>query len=121
MAGSRSRTSCRREPRQVPLVSAGATILGDGVLASGEKLNVVFSQLAPWQYDVRQQNLKRTYRHVSFLTNRLLANMGAAGSTPLLERFHRPADAAGAEKRCLDGFYLDMPQEWDDPYRFFRW
>ena len=23
--------------------------------------------------------------------------------------------------RWLDGFYLDVPQEWDDPYRFFRW
>ena len=23
--------------------------------------------------------------------------------------------------RWLDGLYLDQPQEWDDPYRFFRW
>lgn len=23
--------------------------------------------------------------------------------------------------RWLEGFYLDKPQEWDDPYRFFRW
>ncbi|MCS7254770.1 MAG: hypothetical protein NZ781_12205 [Armatimonadetes bacterium] len=23
--------------------------------------------------------------------------------------------------RWLTGFYLDTPQEWDDPYRFFRW
>ena len=26
-----------------------------------------------------------------------------------------------AEGRWLEGFYLDVPQEWDDPYRFFRW
>lgn len=23
--------------------------------------------------------------------------------------------------RWLDGFYLDVPEQWDDPYRFFRW
>jgi len=23
--------------------------------------------------------------------------------------------------RWSEGFYLDRPQEWDDPYRFFRW
>jgi hypothetical protein len=23
--------------------------------------------------------------------------------------------------RWLEGFYLDAPEEWDDPYRFFRW
>jgi hypothetical protein len=25
------------------------------------------------------------------------------------------------EGRWLQGLYLDAPQEWDDPYRFFRW
>ena len=25
------------------------------------------------------------------------------------------------EGRWLEGFYLDTPEEWDDPYRFFRW
>jgi hypothetical protein len=66
-----------------------------------------------------QYNVRRTYRRASFLVTRLLANLGAAGETPLLERFARPADAA--EKRWLSGFYLDEPEEWDDPYRFFRW
>jgi hypothetical protein len=109
-----------REPRQIPLVSGGAIPFGDGVLASGDTGNIVFSQLAPWQYDVRQQNLKRTFRHVSFLVSRLLGNMGVSGTTPLLDRFHRPI--AGKDgKRFLDGFYLDVPAEWDDPYRFFRW
>jgi len=27
----------------------------------------------------------------------------------------------GEKGRWLDGFYLDQPEEWDDPYRFFRW
>jgi len=26
-----------------------------------------------------------------------------------------------AEGRWTSGLYVDQPQEWDDPYRFFRW
>jgi len=25
------------------------------------------------------------------------------------------------EGRWLQGLYLDQPEAWDDPYRFFRW
>jgi hypothetical protein len=111
-----------RDPRELPLVSGGATVISNGVLAKAEHANVVFCQLAPWQFDGSQQsNLKRTHRRASFLVSRLLANMGVAGSTPLLERFHSPVDASAAEKRWLDGLYMDVPEEWDDPYRFFRW
>ena len=31
------------------------------------------------------------------------------------------AVASGEPNRWLHGFYLDEPEEWDDPYRFFRW
>ncbi|MCX5646403.1 MAG: hypothetical protein NTZ17_17235 [Phycisphaerae bacterium] len=110
-----------RDPRQLPLVSAGAWIVGDGVLAKAERANVVFCQLAPWQFEGAASNLRRTHRHVSFLVSRLLANMGVSGSTPLLDRFHQPVDAAKPEKRWSNGLYLDQPEEWDDPYRFFRW
>jgi len=111
-----------REPRKLPLVSAGATVIGDGVLAKAENLNVVFCQFAPWQFDYKKlYNLKRTFRRTSYLLTRLLANMGAAGETPLLERFGTPVDSSKAEKRWLKGLYMDTPQEWDDPYRFFRW
>jgi len=50
---------------------------------------------------------------------RLLANMGAAGKTPLLAHFSRTVGED--ETRWLDGLYLDVPEVWDDPYRFFRW
>jgi hypothetical protein len=110
-----------RDPRQLPLVSAGAWIVGDGVLAKAKDANVVFCQLAPWQFEGPQSNLRRTHRHVSFLVSRLLANLGVASSTPLLDRFHQPVDAAKPEKRWSNGLYLDQPEEWDDPYRFFRW
>jgi hypothetical protein len=76
----------------------------------------------PWSFNYSEQyNLRRTYRRASFLLTRLLANMGAAGSTPVLDRFHSPVDTAKGERRWLDGLYLDAPIEWDDPYRFFCW
>jgi beta-galactosidase len=111
-----------RDPRQLPLVSAGATIIGDGVLAQSKDANIIICQLAPWQFDYHNNyGLKRTYRRTSFLVNRLLAGQGVSGSTPILTRFSSPVAAAKPEKRWLDGLYLDQPEEWDDPYRFFRW
>jgi hypothetical protein len=111
-----------RAPRELPLVTAGATVLGNGILAKADNANVVFCQLVPWQFDPKKpMNLKRTFRRASGLVTRLAANMGAAGSTPLLARFRDPVEASKSEERWLDGLYLDTPEEWDDPYRFFRW
>ena len=111
-----------REPRVQPLVSAGVEIIGDGVLAKAKNFNIVFCQMAPWQFNGKEpQNVRRTFRRSSYLLTRLLANMGVAGSTPVLERFSKPIDSSKEEKRWLEGLYLDVPEEWDDPYRFFRW
>jgi len=112
-----------RAPQDFPLVSDGATVVGDGVLATAQRGNVVLCQLVPWQFDYskEQHNVKQTYRRASFLVTRLLGNMGIEGSTPVLARFSSPVDAGNAEKRWLEGLYLDQPEEWDDPYRFFRW
>ena len=75
-----------------------------------------------WLFNYGEQyNVRKTYRRASFLLTRLLANLGAAGSTPVLARFHRPVDKAQTQARWRDGLYLDMPEEWDDPYRFFCW
>jgi hypothetical protein len=111
-----------RDPREMPQVRGGAAVVGNGVLARVDKLNVVFCQLVPWQFDPdKLMNLKRTFRRTSCLVTRLAANMGAEASTPLLERFRSPVAAGKARRRWLDGLYLDVPGEWDDPYRFFRW
>jgi beta-galactosidase/beta-glucuronidase len=111
-----------RDPRELPLVSGGAAAVGDGVLANVENADVVFCQLVPWQFDPKKQmNLKRTFRRCSCLVTRLAANMGAAGPTPILARFRSPVEASKGERRWLDGLYLDAPEEWDEPYRFFRW
>jgi hypothetical protein len=111
-----------RAPRPMPLVAAGARVIGDGVMAVAGDGNVVFFQMAPWQYDYRNNfGLKRTYRRASFTVNRLLANMGAAGETPLLDRFSKPLGILEKDNRWAYGFYLDQYEEMDDPYRFFRW
>jgi hypothetical protein len=113
-----------RDPRVLPLVTGGAgvTAIGNGVLAHAVGANVVFCQLVPWQYaSSTQPNLRRTCRRVSFLMSRLLAGMGAGGTTPVLDRFATPVAASARDERWRDGLYLDQPEEWDDPYRFFRW
>jgi hypothetical protein len=111
-----------RDPRELPLVTTGATVLGNGILAKADNAHVVFCQLVPWQLDPKKpMNLKRTFRRASGLVTRLAANLGVAGSTPLLERFRSPVEPSKSEERWLDGLYLDAPEEWDDPYRFFRW
>src|SRR5262249_55833974 len=37
-----------RDPRALPLVAGGATVIGNGILARSETGNVVFCQLVPW-------------------------------------------------------------------------
>jgi hypothetical protein len=75
-----------------------------------------------WSFTVSEQyNLRRTYRRSSFTLARLLANMGVSARTPLLDRFAAPISPEKPEKRWLDAFYVDQPEEWDDPYRFFNW
>jgi hypothetical protein len=110
-----------RDPRELPLVIGGAEEIGNGVLAKAKTANVVFCQLVPWQFEHdKQMNLKRTFRRASCLVTRLAANMGVSGPTPVLERFRSRVEAKG-ERRWLEGLYLDVPGEWDDPYRYFRW
>ena len=83
-----------REPRQLPLVTAGAAPLGDGILATANEGRVVLCQVAPWDFPYAERfNLKRTYRRTSCLLTRLLGNLGARAQTPLLERFARPVSA----------------------------
>jgi len=110
-----------RDPRTIQLVSGGANTVGNGVLAVARQANVVFCQLVPWQFEYQNNfGLKRTFRRTSFLVTRLLGNLGVSGETPLLARLSRPAES-DEPSRWLHGFYLDEPEEWDDPYRFFRW
>jgi hypothetical protein len=98
-------------------------VVGDGVLAFAPDATVVFCQLAPWDFDyLKYYNLKRTFRRLACLVTRVLGNMGVDEPTPLLERFSSPLEkGAAGEGRWMEGFYLDKPQEFDDPYRYFPW
>ena len=60
-------------------------------------------------------------RHTSstHLRGAVEENRGAVTSPYGLPRFGNPVRAG--EQRYLSGLYLDQPEEWDDPYRFFRW
>ena len=119
-AGISSADVHNRAPRAVPLVTGGASRVGNGVMAISESGNVAFCQIAPWHFDPQQSmNLKRTFRRFSFALSRLIGNLGAARSSLLLKRISTAPRED--EKRWLEGFYLVTPEEWDDPYRFFRW
>ena len=108
-----------RDPRVYPLVTDGADVVGDGILAVADEGRTVICGMAPWQFPADQQSFKRTFRRSAFTVARLLGNMNVDLQTPLPDRFHGQVGAD--EKRWLDGLYLDQPEEWDDPYRFFRW
>ncbi|MGE3309545.1 MAG: hypothetical protein AB7O66_06190, partial [Limisphaerales bacterium] len=122
LAGAAAADVFLREPRVLPLVASGLTPVGDGVLAVHPSGSVVFCAISPWSFAGKSQsNLRRTFRRSACLASRLMANLGATSATPLLERFGSPVEAGTAPKRWLSGLYLDVPEEWDDPYRFFRW
>ena len=108
-----------RDPRVYPLVTGGADVSGNGILAVTDEGRTVICGLAPWQFPADQQSFKRTFRRSAFTLARLLGNMNVDLQTPLPDRFH--GQVGKDEKRWLDGLYLDQPEEWDDPYRFFRW
>jgi hypothetical protein len=110
-----------RAPKEVSFITSGATLAAEGLLAKGE--GITLCQLVPWQLDYsrEQHNIKQTFRRTAFLLNRLLGNLGIASTIDFLSRFNSPVDKSKEEKRWLTGLYLDVPEEWDDPYRFFRW
>ncbi|MCP5515817.1 MAG: hypothetical protein H7A45_01000 [Verrucomicrobiales bacterium] len=111
-----------RDPRDIALLVSGGDSAGGGVLGVAEGGGVVFCQLAPWDFQPdAAMNQKRTFRRLAFVASRLLGNLGVRAATPLLERFAHPLASGSDEQRWLAGLYLDQPEEWDDPYRFFRW
>jgi hypothetical protein len=110
-----------RDPRNFPLIATGAESVGDGILGQLENGSVVLCQIAPWQFNDSQPNLKKTHRRASFVLSRLLANLGVSSSTQILEYFTTPPGMLVSSKRWLSGLYIDQPEEWDDPYRHFRW
>ncbi len=96
-------------PRQLPLLSGSAAV-GNGILGKAPSANILFCQFPPFLLaDAGQQhNLKRTHRRTSFLLARLLANMGVAGTTPILQRFSSPVSGSSAASVAKNGdFSID--------------
>jgi hypothetical protein len=46
---------------------------------------------------------------------------GSIGTVWLADIAMAPVAPPSTEGRWSQGLYLDQPEEWDDPYRFFRW
>jgi len=63
---------------------------------------------------------KAAFRRAAFAVDRIPGSLGVSAATPL-SRFSIPVSRGSAEKRWLNGLYLDQPVDWDDPYRFFGW
>jgi beta-galactosidase len=63
----------------------------------------------PWffNWNTEQHNLRKTYRRTAFLLNRLLANLGVRGETPLLSRFSTPVREAAESVLRNGDFRLD--------------
>jgi hypothetical protein len=104
-----------RDPRELPLVTAGAVPVGNGVLALGQDARTVFCQLTPYGMPsggVDQHPLRRTVRRTSFLLTRLLANLGVRAETPLLSRFSLPPGGPARESVLRNGdFRLDTDHD----------
>ena len=93
-----------RDPRNLPLLTGGVQPLGNGVLGASDDGRVVFCQLVPWHFDYRKHfHTKMTFRRTSSLVMRLLANMGAAADTPLLERLATIADGQAIQSLIKNG------------------
>ncbi|MBN1672985.1 MAG: hypothetical protein JXR37_18210 [Kiritimatiellae bacterium] len=71
--------------------------------------------IAPRHYRVPASVLKPGVNVIAVKVNDLRQAGGIKG-----ELRTRPSQDAGAA-RWAKGLYLDTPEEWDDPYRFFRW
>ncbi len=71
-----------------------------------------------FSYRTAQHNLKRTYRRHGYLVSRLLANLGAASSTPLLERFSSPVGDPSSVSALKNGDFAGdedadgVPDQW---------
>jgi hypothetical protein len=69
----------------------------------------------PWWFNQGEnRNARRTFRRSSFLLSRLLANMGVAARTPLLERFATGVGGEGAEVSIVRNPDFSLDADGDD-------
>ena len=128
-----------RDPKEFSLVSGGATVVGDGVLATADEGQ---RRLLPTRALAMRLQQGEAQRQADIPPqfvpgDSVVGQHGRRGRHAVLARFSSPVKesketpersekkaekkADNSEKRWLDGFYLDEPQDWDNPYRAFRW
>ncbi len=109
----------RCQPSIASLSDPGDTANPALVTIARGKGRIVLCQAAPWMFDhAKKPYLRTTHRRTTFLVARLLANLGARATCPILDRFAKKPDT---DKPWLEALYLQEPIAEDDPYRYYRW
>jgi len=101
----------------------------EGLAADGVTLALQNTQ--SWQslFDYQRFNPEPTWKEFTFLVQanataesrtRFQIWHGSTGTLWLADVSMTPCDPP-TQGRWTNGLYADQPQEWDDPYRFFRW
>jgi len=99
-----------RAPRELPLVSGGARVVGNGVLAQPEGMNVVFCQLAPWNVS-RAQGTSPSFTVVGPSSRQ--ARSASEGTTASETR------SASEASKSLDGNHAALLTMGTAPYAQF--
>jgi hypothetical protein len=98
---------------------------------SGDGVTLALQNTQNWRslFDYQRFAPGETWREFTFLVQanataesrtRLQIWHSSPGTLWLAQLSMTPCDPP-TQGRWLDGLYADPPQEWDDPYRFFRW
>jgi hypothetical protein len=103
----------------------------EGGLA-GKAISLALQSTQTWNSLIGYQSFSpgQNWRRFEFFVQ----SDGTADSKTRFQIYHRntgslwladiamvPVAPPTTEGRCSQGLYLDQPEEWDDPYRFFRW
>ena len=98
---------------------------------AAENVTMTITNMATWRsfFDYQRFTPEPKWKRFSFLVQsndtaerqtRLQIWYGGAGTLWLSDVRVQPI-ADPTQGRWLEGLYLDVPEPWDDPYRFFRW
>jgi hypothetical protein len=99
---------------------------------SGKAVNLALQDTKTWKplFDYESFTPTEQWRSFQFLVQskgeaerdtRFQIWHGEVGVLWLADIAMTPIAPPASEGRWLDGLYLDRPEAWDDPYRFFRW
>jgi hypothetical protein len=97
----------------------------------GTRVTLALQDTRNWQslFDYQRFAPPQTWKNFTFLvqakgtlasTTRFQIWHGKTGTLWLSDIQMAPCDPP-SQGRWTSGLYTDKPQEWDDPYRFFRW